>query len=398
MRVLHPAPEAAVPFSISLFIGIILIGANLRAPITSLGPILPDIQKALGLSGSAAGVLNSIPLLVFAILSLAAPWFGRKYGGARVLGASLLAIAAGTGLRSMPLDGALWIGTLMLSAGIAFGNVLLPGLVKREFPQQAPVLIGMYAAAMATIAGIASGLAVPVSRLSGLDWRWSVGIWAILALVTLIVWIPQLSSKTQRADPVATRVKPAVSVWRHPIGWHVSLFFSLHSFVFYSVIDWYSSYAASVGISASRAGAYLLVFQVVAVATNLGSASLIKRAHDQVALGFTCGLLLLIGSAGLLVAPSWSLLWLISNGLGAGIAMVTSLSLFALRTHHHQEAAELSGMAQFVGYSGAALGPLLFGIAHDATGGWVSPLLMLTGCSALVIVFASLAGRRRYIE
>jgi CP family cyanate transporter-like MFS transporter len=398
MRVFHSAREASDRFSFGLFIGIILIGANLRAPITSLGPILPDIQTALGLSGSAAGVLNSIPLLVFAILSLLAPWLGRKYGGARVLGASLLAIAAGTGVRSMPLDGVLWIGTLMLSAGIAFGNVLLPGLVKREFPQQAPVLIGMYAAAMATIAGIASGLAVPISRLSGFNWRWSIGIWAILALVTLIVWIPQLSSKGQSDAPVPPLVKPVVSVWRHAIGWQVSLFFALHSFVFYSVIDWFGSYAASVGIPASRAGTYLLVFQVVAVATNLGSASLIKRTHDQVALGFTCGLLLLIGSAGLLVAPSWSLLWLISNGLGAGIAMVTSLSLFALRTHHYQEAAELSGMAQFVGYSGAALGPLLFGIAHDATGGWISPLLMLTGCSALVIVFASLAGRRRFIE
>jgi CP family cyanate transporter-like MFS transporter len=398
MRVLHPAPEAAVRSSFSLYIGIILIGANLRAPITSLGPILPDIQAALGLSGSAAGVLNAIPLLVFALLSLAAPWFGRKFGGARVLGAALLAIAAGTGLRSMPLGGALWVGTLMLSAGIAFGNVLLPGLVKREFPQQAPALIGMYAAAMATVAGIASGLAVPIAQLPGLDWRWSIGIWSILAVVTLLAWIPQLSGEGQSTAPVAPLARPAVSVWRHAIGWHVALFFALHSFVFYAVIDWYSSYAASVGISASRAGTYLLVFQVVAVATNLGSATLIKRARDQVALGFTCGLLLVIGSAGLLVAPSWSLLWLISNGLGAGIAMVTSLSLFALRTQHHQQAAELSGMAQFVGYSGAALGPLLFGIVHDATGGWDAPLLMLTVCSALVIVFASLAGRRRQIE
>jgi CP family cyanate transporter-like MFS transporter len=398
MHVIHPAPIAAVRFPFSLYIGIILIGANLRAPITSLGPILPDIQAALGLNSSAAGVLNSIPLLVFAILSLVAPWFGRKYGVSRVLGAALLAIAAGTVLRSMPLDRAIWIGTLMLSAGIAFGNVLLPGLVKQEFPKHAPVLIGIYAAAMATVAGIASGLAVPISRLSGLNWRWSIGIWAILALVTLIVWIPQLGTKRQSASPASMLVKPAVSVWRHAISWQVSLFFALHSFVFYSVIDWYSSYAASVGISASRAGTYLLVFQVVAVVTNLGSASLIKRSRNQVALGFTCGLLLLIGSAGLLVAPSWSLLWLISNGLGAGIAMVTSLSLFALRTHHHQQAAELSGMAQFVGYSGAALGPLLFGILHDATSGWVSPLLMLTVCSALVIVFASLAGRRRHIE
>jgi CP family cyanate transporter-like MFS transporter len=397
MRLVQSAPEAVARFPFSLYIGIILIGANLRAPITSVGPILPDIQAALGLTGSAAGLLNAIPLLVFAVLSLIAPWFGRKYGTARVLGAALLTIAAGTVLRSMPLDGAIWIGTLMLSAGIAFGNVLLPGLVKREFPEQAPALIGMYAAAMATIAGIASGVAVPISRLPGFNWRWSIGIWAMLALVTFIVWIPQLSGKQQDAAPPATLVKPPRSVWRHAIGWQVSLFFALHSFVFYAVIDWYSSYATSVGVSSGRAGTYLLVFQVVAVATNLGSASLIKRSRDQVALGFTCGLLLLTGSAGLLLAPSWSLLWLISSGLGAGIAMVTSLSLFALRTRNHHQAAQLSGMAQFVGYSGAALGPLLFGIVHDATGGWMSPLLMLSGCSVLVIIFASLAGRRLHI-
>lgn len=159
-------------------------------------------------------------------LSLVAPRFGRKYDGGRVLGAALLAIAAGTALRSLPLDGAIWIGTLMLSAGIAFGNVLLPGLVKREFPERAPALIGMYAAAMATIAGIASGLAVPISRLPGANWRWSIGIWAILALVTLIVWIPQ-SGKGQGAAPAATLTKPAGSVWRDAIGWQVSLFFAL---------------------------------------------------------------------------------------------------------------------------------------------------------------------------
>lgn len=397
MRDLHPGPEAAVRFPFSLYIGIILIGANLRAPITSVGPVLPDIQAALGMTGASAGLLNSIPLLIFAVLSLVAPSFGRKYGAGRVLGAALLAIAAGTVLRSLPLDGAIWVGTLMLSAGIAFGNVLLPGLVKREFPERAPALIGMYAAVMATTAGIASGLAVPISRLVGMDWRWSIGVWAILALITLIVWIPQLRGQRHGAASAAAQTNPAGSVWRHAIGWQVSLFFALHSFVFYSVIDWFSSYASSVGISASQAGTYLLLFQVVAVATNLGSASFIKRAHDQVALGFTCGLLLLIGSAGLLLAPSWSLLWLISSGLGAGIAMVTSLSLFALRTHNHYQAAELSGMAQFVGYSSAALGPLLFGIVHDATGGWISPLSMLSVCSLLVIVFASLAGRRRHI-
>jgi CP family cyanate transporter-like MFS transporter len=135
----------------------------------------------------------------------------------------------------------------------------------------------------------------------------------------------------------------------------------------------------------------------VAVATNLGSASLIRRFRDQRLLGFGCGLCLLVGTVGLLVRPDLSLVWLVAAGLGAGIAMVTSLSLFALRTRDHHQAGALSGMAQFIGYAGAAVGPLLVGLLHDATHAWTASLSLLIFASALVIVFATLAGRDRTI-
>jgi CP family cyanate transporter-like MFS transporter len=150
-------------------------------------------------------------------------------------------------------------------------------------------------------------------------------------------------------------------------------------------------------MSAGTAGAYLLIYQVVAVATNLGSASLIRRFRDQRMLGLACGLTLLAGSVGLLVRPELSLVWLVAAGLGAGIAMVTSLSLFGLRTQDHHQAAALSGMAQFIGYAGAAAGPLLVGLLHEATGVWTAPLSVLIVASGLVIVFATLAGRDRTI-
>jgi CP family cyanate transporter-like MFS transporter len=387
-----------VATGLGLYLGIILIGANLRAPITSLGPVLPDIQRGLGLGGTAAGLLNALPLLIFALLSLVAPLLGRQHGLERILGASVIAILIGTIVRSLPLPGAIWVGTVLLSAGIAFGNVLLPGLVKRDFPTRAAGLIGLYAAAMAGMAGVSAGVAVPISRLAGSDWRWAIGVWAILALATLLVWKPPFRVRQHHVARAAAFAAPSVSPWRHPIGWQVSLFFAFHSLVFYSLVDWFASYAASRGIAPSSAGLMLLVYQMVAVSTNLGSAPLIRRSHHQLGLGLACGLFLLIGTAGLLVAPGLSVLWLASAGLGAGVAMVTSLSLFGLRTRDHHQAAALSGMAQFVGYAGAAAGPLLVGALHDATGDWRAPLCLLIVSSALVTIFAALAGRPRMIE
>lgn len=398
MHSLKAASLQATHSKFRLCLGVILIGANLRLPITGVGPVLGEIQDDLHLGGLAAGILNSVPLLIFALLSLIAPSLGRRYGAERVLGISMIAIAVGTVLRSLPLTGAIWIGTLLLSAGIAFGNVLLPGLVKRDFPSNAASVIGLYAAAMAGMGGVAAGLAVPISKIAGSDWRWSLGIWSVLAIITLLVWFPQMRQKAAHATSKKLISEPQVSPWKHSIGWQVSLFFALHSFVFYSIVDWFSSYAIASGTTAARAGTYLLIYQLIAIATNLGSAPLIKRANDQVTLGFLCGILLVIGSTGLQLAPAWSLLWLIFAGLGAGVAMVTSLSLFALRTRDHHQAAALSGMAQFVGYAGAALGPLLVGTIHDLTQEWRWPFAMLLVCSILTLIFATLAGRSRHIE
>lgn len=397
MPPVKPNPDAGDLRRAGLYAGIILIGANLRAPITSVGPVLPDIQAHLGLNGMGAGWLNALPLLIFALLSLVAPQVGQRCGLERVLGAALLAILVGTLARSLALPGALWIGTLLLSIGIAFGNVLLPGLVKRDFPTSASGLIGCYAAAMAAMAGLAAGLAVPIADMPGSNWRWSLGVWALLALGALIVWLPQGRGR-QHHLPAASSVPPRLSPWRHPIGWQVSLFFACHSLVFYGIVDWFASYAASSGIPLATGGFYLLIYQVVAVVTNLAGGPLIRRLRDQTGLGMLCGVLLVIGSAGLLLAPHFSWLWLICAGLGAGIAMVTSLSLFALRTHDHHQAAALSGMAQFIGYVGAAAGPLLIGVLHDLTHAWTAPMLLIVAASLLVTVFATLAGRARFIQ
>jgi CP family cyanate transporter-like MFS transporter len=381
-----------------LALGIVLIGANLRAPITSLGPILADIQADLALGDVAAGFLNALPLLIFALLSLFAPAIGRAAGLERGLGGALLAILAGLAIRSSPLSGALWIGTLLISGGIAIGNVLLPALVKREFPDRAAFFIGLYAAAMASTAGLAAGLAAPVAHLSGSGWRVALVMPVAITLCALGVWLPQLRSKRHAVAAGTAGHMGFISPWKHPIAWQISIFFAAHSFVFYSLVSWYAVITQSRGGSAAAAGVDLLLYQVVAVITNLGSAPVIKRMRDQRAIGFICGACLLTGTIGLYCAAPLPVLWLMIAGLGAGFSMTTSLSLFALRSTHHEQAAAVSAMAQFVGYAGAAVGPVLFGLLHETSAGWQYSLATLVAASVLVTASAVLAGRGRVME
>lgn len=395
------APNAAPQRRpLPIIVGIVLIGASLRAPITALGPILGDIQQDLSLSDTAAGVLNALPLMIFALLSLITPALGRRWGLERGLGFALVAISAGIVVRSLPLPGVLWLGTLLASGGIAIGNVLLPGYVKREFPDKAAWLIGLYAASMATFAGLAAGVAVPIAHAAGSSWRIAIACALPLSIIALGVWLPQRASRPphHRATAQAHSGQTPLTPWKQALGWQVALFFACHSFIFYSLVTWYAAIAAAQGVTPTAAGFDLLLYQVVAVAANLATAPLIKRSKDQRAMGFLCGALLLIGTLGLAAAAPLPLLWLLLAGLGAGFSMSTSLSLFALRASNADQAARLSGMAQFVGYSGSACGPILFGGLHEYAGNWNGSLAMLVLASVLVTLFAVLSGRGKTLR
>jgi MFS transporter, CP family, cyanate transporter len=380
-------------------LGIVLIAANLRAPITSLGPVLGNVQTDLKLNDADGGLLSALPLVVFAIVSLFAPAIGRTLGDERGLGAALAAILVGTVYRSLHASMAIWTGTIVISAGIAMANVLLPGLVKRRFPDEAASLIGIYAATMALFAGLGAGLAVPISDLPHSNWRVSLGVWSFFAAAAFAAWIPQMRTTrgALRSAPQTTLV-PYRSPWRQAVGWQVSAFFAFQTVVFYSIVSWYATIAISRGVSPALAGVDMLLYQVVAILTNLGAAPLLRRTADQRWIGASCGLLYFVGTAGMFFASPYPRLWLMMAGLGAGLSLTTSLSFFALRSKDHKQAGELSGMAQFVGYGGGALGPILFGLLHETTSTWTLSLGMLVIASALVGLFAFLSGRRRTMQ
>lgn len=384
-----------------LFAGIILVGANLRAAITVVGPVLTDIRHSTGLSDSAAGWLNALPLLIFALLAPAAPRMAAKWGMERVIGLALSALVAGIVWRSAGGRVALWGGTCVLGAAIALCNVILPALAKRSFPTKAARVIGGYAAMMGVVAAFASGAAVMLTHGDTEGWQRALDVWALPALLALLVWLPQLRTRTLPAHTRLAALDPHPeqyrSPWKSSTGWQVALFMGLHSTVFYVLVDWFPAYAQTVGISAAMAGRCLFVYQCIAVLANLSMTVIIPRVKDQRGLGLLCSGLILAGVSGLYYYPAQAMFWLVLAGTGAGIAMVVCLSLFNLRSHGHSQAAALSGMAQCVGYLMAAAGPALVGIAVQHTHQWAVPFTLLMGLAAVQTVISVLAGRDRTI-
>jgi CP family cyanate transporter-like MFS transporter len=374
-----------------LLAGILLVAANLRAAITSVGPVVEDVRDDLGIGGATASVLVSLPLVAFAVCSPVAPALARRIGIERALGAALVLLAVATVVRSLPSEVALWTGTALLGVAVAVINVVLPSLVKREYPGRVGQVTGLYSSVQGSAAALASGLAVPLAGTSQHGWRLALGIWAGLALIALAVFLPQLRRRSVPVTPGSPAAPgPHRSPWGSALGWQVTLFMGTQSTVYYTLITWWPSVEQAHGTSAAAAGWHLFALQVAGLLANLVTARLIPRHPDQRLLTLGATGLVAAGIVGQLAAPTASLLWIVLAGAGGGASIVLALSLFGLRTNDHHQAAALSGMAQSVGYALAAGGPILLGALHDATGSWTAPLFVLL----VVLVVQAGAGLR----
>jgi CP family cyanate transporter-like MFS transporter len=394
--------DARLGFSL---VGVLLIAANLRVSFTSVGPLLDDIRGDLGLGGAAAGLLTALPLLAFAAASPIAPWFAAKLGIERTLWTALAVLAAGIVLRSLPLLGAVWIGTALLGVAIGCMNVILPSLVKRDFPRHVGQVTGIYTATQGGMAAVGAGIVVPVAHGTGLGWPAALGIWAGLAVIAMAVFAPQLS---KRPDPDARRSGRHLleagaapvgnrNPWGSSLAWKITVFMGLQSLSFYVFVSWLPSIELSHGTPAATSGWHLFIFQLVGMGANLGTAALLHRMRDQRLIALVGALLDVVAFAGLWLAPRLSLLWVVLGAAACGILIVVALSLFSLRTQQHGQAAALSGMAQSIGYLIAGVGPILVGGLMDATGSWSLPLMIMTALMVVLCGFALAAGRDRYI-
>jgi CP family cyanate transporter-like MFS transporter len=395
------SPDSSAHRTGLLFVGILLIAANLRPAITSVGPVLETIRGDLHLSAGTASALISVPLIAFAVVSPVAPWLARRIGMERALGLGLGALAVGIVVRSLPWLPGLWIGTVLLGVAIAVLNVIVPSLVKRDYPDRIGQITGTYSAVQAAMAALAAGLAVPIAGLAPSGWRLSLGVWAGLVLIALAVFAPQLRSRTMPDDaaPLITGAKTRDfrSPWSSALAWQVTAYMGLQSTVFYILITWLPSIEQSDGVSAATAGFHQLLLNAFGIAGSLCVIALVPRMRDQRLIAVLSTAMLAGPIVGVMTDPGLDALWVSIGGLGSGISFVLAITLFGLRTVHHAQTAALSGMAQSAGYLLAACGPIFIGVVHDATGSWTPALVIILVLLAGQFVAGLLAGRNRVI-
>lgn len=373
----------------------LLVAMNMRVPFTGVAPVLPWIQRDFGLSTAAVGLLTSLPLLVFAAFSPFSASIADRFGLERTLFGALSIIATGVVLRSGGSMSALYSGTVLIGAGIALGNVLLPSLIKRDFPANVASLTSAYSTTMGVAGAIGSAAVIPLTQAWG--WRPSLAMFVIVPLVALLAWMPQWA-KQSKAASAARRSTVDVAVWRSPLAWQVTLFMGLNAMPFYIAVGWLPTILMEQGLSATEAGSMHGTLQLATAVPGLILAAVLRRMNDQRGAAVIASLLSAVSMIGLMLAPSLALLWSVVLGFGCGASMILGLTFIGLRTTNAKDAAALSGMAQCIGYLMAAAGPMILGGLRDVSGGWSIPLLIASVIALLGAWTGLLAGRNVHLE
>lgn len=379
-----------------LILGILCIAMALRAPVTGVPPLIGMIREQLGLTSTAAGMLITLPLLAFAVVSLFAAGLARRHGLERTLFGAMVLIAVGIVVRTQGAAWGLYGGTAIIGAGIAIGNVLLPSLVKRDFPQHVAGLTSAYVLTMSIVAGVASAIAIPLAGWStGLSvngWHFSTLCLLVLPLASMLLWLPQLARHTPPASTTA-HAPHGGRLWHSPLAWQVTLYLGINSFVFYVGVSWLPAILRDAGYSAERAGSLHGLLQLMSAGPALFLAPVVRRMKDQRGAAFCSAASSFVAFVGLITAPGWATAWIVLLGLGTGGGIILGLAFVGLRARHAPQAAALSGMAQCVGYLFAASGPALMGALHDRLGGWSVALALCAILCVAMAVIGLYAGR-----
>lgn len=369
---------------------VLLTAANLRGGIVVVGPLVADIRASLGLSASQFGMLTTLPLICFGLVSSLVPVLTRRLEPPQLVIIALLVITLGVTLRMVSAFQLILLGTLLLGSAIALLNVLIPGLVKGYFPRHTGLMTGLYTVTLGSGAGLGLYLAVPMRDFFA-DWRAPLALWALLPPLCILPWLYLLRIQTRTYHP-PPRTGP--SLWRNGRAWAITGYMGLQSTYFYSVVTWLANLLTDSGLSDAEAGLATAVNNFAGIPASLITPLLATRFDDQRKLILGIALLAIAGLGGLLLAPAQgTLLWAILIGLSGGASLSLSLTLFALRTNTTTEAFALSAMAQSVGYLIAATGPLVIGAINDFNGSWFYAVLLLISLQVMQCLLGLVAGK-----
>jgi CP family cyanate transporter-like MFS transporter len=378
-----PSGKSAVG-RIVLGVSLVLIAFNLRPLFSSASALLPEIRSELGLSALGASLLTTLPVVCLGAFSPLAPKLAQRIGAERALLGVLLLLALGTAMRGLSSIPLLFFGSALAGACIAVGNVLLPGLVKRDFADRAALMTGFYTMALCAGAAGAAGFTLPLEKAFGGSMAAALAVWALPALIVGLIWLPQVLSTKSQVKRSGFSVE---GLWRDRLAWQVTLFMGLQSALAYCIFGWLVPILRERGLDGVTAGAIVSVSVMVQAASCLVAPQIAVRGKDQRVINAALCCIAVVALLGLLFAPlSTVWFWAVLQGVGQGGLIAAAMTTIVLRSRDQHVAAHLSGMAQCVGYLLAAIGPLIVGLIRSWTGSfaWCAVLFVAIGTGAAI--------------
>jgi len=396
----HAAPLPWLKGRWLAFVAVVLVALNLRTAVTSITPLLERLGQVFSFGNTLAGVLGMAPVIVFALSGLATSRLITRLG---LQYTALLCMALATlGLivRACAFNtGVLLLGSAVALTGMGIGNVVVPPLVKRYFPDRIGAFSTLYITVLQVGTMIPALLSVPMANHYG--WRMSLGMWALLSLCAMLPWWWLARNEpTPRPRPTstATSVQANGRVWKTSLGWSMALMAGMTSLCSYSMFTWIPKIMVDAGGSEAFGGGMVALYSSISLLPSLFIPGLAARLRNPFMIGFASFAFALIAFIGLLLAPMqlpW--LWVSLASLGASTFPMT-LVLINLRTRTQAGSAALSGFTQGVGYSIAGIGPLLFGWLHDTTATWLASFALLISALLVMIIAAWFACKPQQLE
>jgi len=394
-------------------VAVIVTAINLRPVVTSVGPVLQEVSRGLGMSSTVAGLLASVPPLCFSLFGVGAPRLERQFGRGQVVLAGMFALTAGLALRPLAHSTALFVAASVLAlAGIGMANVMMPAVVKHYFPSRVGFMTGVYAMGISLGTTIGAAATAPISNALGGNWRVALWVWVLPAALTIPCWLPLLRDRVQpparsdaRRDRVVHPCTPmptdGPSPWRlihSRTAWAMAIFFGLQVSVIFCAMGFLSQIFRDAGVSSNVAGLLLAVAMAIGVPVSLVLPTIAGRMRSQGALVVGLAVFGLAGFAGLWLAPA-ALPWVWAFLIGVSCtSFPLALVMIALRARTEGGVVQLSAFAQCVGYLLAVPGPILVGVLHQYTDGWTVPIAFMAALLIPQTISGVLAGRNRTIE
>ncbi|RFC53498.1 CynX/NimT family MFS transporter [Brumimicrobium aurantiacum] len=378
---------------ILLLVGVLIISLNLRPALAAIGPLIELISADYQLTEALLGLLTTLPLIAFGVVSTITPVFTKKFGIGNTLLGSLILLTLGIIIRSLGGIFPLYFGTILLGIAIAFGNVLIPALIKRNFPHIAGLVTSLYTGVMSLGAALAAGLSFPLATEFNLGWKGSLAIWSAFSILAIIIWTPNIK-RIKRVPPRRSFKVAIKKLSGSLLVWKLALYMGLQSFAFYTVLAWLPSILIGKGMDANYAGWMLSLSQVTGIIGAMVIPIWAGRRKDQRLVILVLSIIEIVALTCLMIPEIGIVeLWVSMIGIVLGGTFGLALLLIVLRSNDSETAAELSGIVQSIGYFIAATGPFAVGVIYDLTHIWNYAILLLIVVGILKLILGIGVGK-----